>query len=1507
MKTPISHPVPGGAAVKRRRRGEALLLVLLFMVMILMVLMAFFSNSTLQQQVSKASSNDAVSQIFAQGVADMTVADILQEVFSGSTNIQVVAGGVTNTIYRPFTNTTAIPALTGIPALTNSVSGTNVSLTNGLANLVKVSKAGIPVFPSASPYNFSLYPPANRACSSSSTNTSLNWRTVPIQRWNSHLLIARANPASTNDTTPASSFTSGATNAIPDWILIARDWSNPTNWSTNMRWSSVGAKSVIGRYAYAVYNEGGLLDANVAGYPLSLGTVTNIAAFKAPATAFADLTRLGLTSNQVTQLVGWRNYASGSVSSYFPGYTFADSGVAYALSLLGVTNGFLKTSSSIGDGGTTDRQFVTRQQLISFLSGVDSSAVTNALNALQYLGTFSRTLEQPSYAPAADRPLILPAASGGNNAYGNDTNINVSFLSVRTSAPFIRNDGTLAAVGEPLVKKKFPLNRLAWITCKGPSANRSQADPDIQALIRNGIPWSYLQQGTAANIVKSFGLSWDAANNRWKYDQHLGASGYGSTGAIKMLPAIAAFSTPRDPDFFELLKASINVGSLGKSLLPSSTSMPADSGAPSAADQPYNYNYYLENSVDVQILRIGANIISQFQTANFPPRIVFDDGSGAAQMPATIVGVANLPYLSRVITGAQLLQLPTVLPRSGSSTNNAVGSGFGGASWYVTNDVITTPGVGAAMQYPVVWNPHDARSSSGALGAGPTQFRVVADSTTPENAEAGMGQNSFITYAFDGTRYSYNATNSSPGYSWYGDSSGTGNGLRQAITAAGTEINFSAVTSTNMIFPEPAVLFKPGTVTDSAGNVVTVAAGSANSIRGTIAGTNFYTGNLGLPDLVTHAASITAPPYVGMFLGAFPLAWYHSTNAPVSAANAGFFVARFTGSGTPAGSYQSCYMTYRMQYRDPVGNWVTYDTKYGKTFNNYTQICVSTIKGGNGLNAICGNGRIGSDSHSGTGGFWAAPVDPRTARFGLLWTGTYPASAGLNSPLSNLGGAYVNYYNIKPAPAYPNNHTTDNRPFFDRNGGWLDRANALLTTLRPDSGGGWFVMSGWPYSGFGGPTTGKISGNSGTNNGWMAFVGEYTGPTFGGGCYPGINPGVLAQNNADAPSFFSQTYALNSVNDGYSYTPQYFADPDGVVRRGMGAFISPGLPPSVTSAGFGTAYWPAKSSVGQPLALSLNYAAGNAPAASLMLDPSLALSAATSTAPATQKQSRPYMLHRPFYSVAELGYVFSDTPWRNLDMSTAESGASALLDTFCIAESSDPAGLAAGKLDLNTRQAPVLQAVLSGGYFDASQPAMSTNATARIDTNTASLLAQALVMRTSTNPLQNITELVGRFVAKTPIRTLPSSILNSQSIGLGRGALSFPSFSDGKLSFSGFSDAGWDTNALTPLSNSPASDVYSAYQNSSVFTASANFNGTKETISTIQRFREAPIRVLASGGQARVWNLLIDLIAQTGRYPRSAGSLDSFMVEGEQHYWIHLAIDRMTGQVIDQQLEVVQE
>src|SRR5207253_2220842 len=90
-------------------------------------------------------------------------------------------------------------------------------------------------------------------------------------------------------------------------------------------------------------------------------------------------------------------------------------------------------------------------------------------------------------------------------------------------------------------------------------------------------------------------------------------------------------------------------------------------------------------------------------------------------------------------------------------------------------------------------------------------------------------------------------------------------------------------------------------------------------------------------------------------------------------------------------------------------------------------------------------------------------------------------------------------------------------------------------------------------------------------------------------------------------------------------------------------------------------------------------------------------------------------------------------------------------------------------------------------------------------------------------------------------------------------------------------------------------------------------NGTVTALGN-KEARELVIRAFSDACQTRTWNLMIDVIAQSGRYPPNAASgpntanpLANFMVEGEQHYWVHVAIDRFTGQVIDKQVEVVNE
>jgi hypothetical protein len=72
-----------------------------------------------------------------------------------------------------------------------------------------------------------------------------------------------------------------------------------------------------------------------------------------------------------------------------------------------------------------------------------------------------------------------------------------------------------------------------------------------------------------------------------------------------------------------------------------------------------------------------------------------------------------------------------------------------------------------------------------------------------------------------------------------------------------------------------------------------------------------------------------------------------------------------------------------------------------------------------------------------------------------------------------------------------------------------------------------------------------------------------------------------------------------------------------------------------------------------------------------------------------------------------------------------------------------------------------------------------------------------------------------------------------------------------------------------------------------------------------QRLRESALRALADGGQTRVWNLFFDLVVQSGGFPRNAASLNEFVRESEVRLWVFVAIDRLSGEILEQQTEWV--
>ena len=1344
----IRHLPPGHA-----REGAAIIIILVLLVMLFILPMAFFFQSTMQRRTSNASATMMLGGVLAEGAIEVIMSDLEQEIAWGSTPtvnvVTNVATGMvyTNLIYYPTSSSNMVPALAGS------------SGTNGLENLLKRSAYGVSLFPNG----------PSLAVQSSTTNPSMNGLSVSRARWNEHLLLARASPNSSTDTTPTNSFTP------PDWILVARDGSTPSAWSSSLCWSMTNTTTVTGRYAYAIYEEGGLLDANVAGYPTSLTNQSALPVCGKGGTFFADLTQIGLDATQINALVAWRNYASAAATGVFPSYSFPDNGANYSLAVLGNPHGFMATyntntvacvnSSGIG----TDHQFVSRQELISFLKMCEPAKAAAAMNALRYLGNFNRSLNQPSFAPDSNRPKVG----------ANDDSINPAFLSVSVnSANFIRNNSSKAYVGDPLVKRRFPLSLLSWITYAGPSAtNAATWAPYVAA----GIPQTLLTVGTTNNIKGYFGLTWNSNAGTSSYGSWTYRSG--SNQPIMTLSQVSAVG--REPDFFELLKAAITYGSLGKAYTAAATP---------DTTTPAGYNQVYDNWTDAQIIQIGANIIGQSRCDNYPTRIQFSDGSTFAGASVEIRSVQDLPYLYRVREGKVMTadSSPSVskLPLIGGAVTNA--------------------GSGVVLQEPEIWNPHAMRTNV-TTNPGPTNFRLLAITTDPLSA-ATNGNIPTTSYLI--------------GAAWIPQSGATITWQTNTATNLNTNnsiLSFNIPLNRQDLFREPTLLIKTN-----------IPSGSS------LAGSTPFT--LGPSSRFTAAYQYGAVndvsdnrQYIGIPMGTVPMAFAGTFSSNGIAAgtpgtnSAGIAPAGYVtyGSGGPPN------VTYLLQCRDYYGNWITYDEKY-TSIANATNGYGLPNTGTNNTNAIFmynQNKTFYSDSintnwsKNAIGSEWSVlSFDPRTSRFGMAFSG---CNGGTNSEYSFPLGAALGLYTASNAPLYTAGWAA---PIGSSVNGtamqYAAQQNAVLTT-RPDEYPGMFLSA--------------LS----------------TGPTVGG-WYPGgsnsiVRPGMFAQNNPNVSATATNRFAGDKTP--IAFTNQYFVDDDGVVRRGMGAYV----PTNSFSAMIPSSSYPS----GLPLLPSYQFdSSGNATAISDSL-----------SANANEYLSRPVILNRPFRSIGELGSVFSSTPWRNLDCSTPESGAAALMDVFCINDSTDTLALVAGRVNLNTRQIPVLQAILTGAYKEEFNPANSL-VNSPMSTNLANAVAQALVTRTlgttpPAGPLVNISELAGKWYSQTTVSG--TSYVN--------GSRSYAGFSDDQISLS--------TNDLAPV-----------LSNASL--------GTDPEV-RVQRLRDSTIRALSSSGQTRVWNVMIDLFVQTGRYPSTAMGFNNFMVDGLVHYWIHLSIDRLTGQLLDRRVETVKE
>jgi len=495
------------ASLSRSRGGMALVITLALVVLLAFVLVALFTRATSSLAIEKNNSSGVEALLLARSAAGLVVSDLQAEMKAFSTN--------DGKAYFPLSSTNMLPAR-------QLLSGVSVADTN-FFNLVKQS--GVPMFSGS--------PTISISGGTSTDTASSDGRLISAARWSTPMLTGTNLPNT------------------PNWIYINRDTTLSATASTN----------AIGRFAYNVYDIGGLLDMNVAGFSKTGGG----------SDPEEMPTKGGLVWADLRSIPGINAAAYANNSAWPPQWRITGDWVGF--STTGAT-GSLLWYNSIGwlqpylnPGGTaSDRMFSSRQDLIRYARANPGTFTANAdgsVTALQYLGVFSRDVNQPSFKPSATRPKIkFSDSQGGNDAIGLDDVIN----------PGARGTGGVA-----LVKKRFALDNISLLS--DPSAD-------------------------ASRIKMLFGFTKNG--NTWVYD-------HGSPSQILNLKDVPS---TRDPDFFEILKAAIHAGSLGVQHGTSLPAVPANFYRPSLG--------YDDASLDYQIIQIGANIIDQSDSDSYPTQIVFD-------------------------------------------------------------------------------------------------------------------------------------------------------------------------------------------------------------------------------------------------------------------------------------------------------------------------------------------------------------------------------------------------------------------------------------------------------------------------------------------------------------------------------------------------------------------------------------------------------------------------------------------------------------------------------------------------------------------------------------------------------------------------------------------------------------------------------------------------------------------------------------------------------------------
>ncbi len=626
-------------AARRNKSGVVLVMVLVVIVLATLLATAYLISTQEERGAASHYTYSLRTTVLLQSSLQLIEADLKNEMQQGS-SVSTSSG---QTIFLPGPNNTPNAFLSQPARIVTTQEATafpNLLRRSSRSQFLTINT------PSGANYPYTHNPFTLLASALSTSDASANGRYITTARWNKPVMM---DPGALSNFTPPDwvlmtregplAFTSSTSATSPDGTTVTADPGNASPLNTTY---------VTGRFAYVIYRCDNGIDVNAAGSP-SQGFSSNTASAAAKRhriQPFADLSQLpGFSTTLNNALVTFRNQTTAATPSSLYNATKPSDPTTFYGWATNPLYGFLYPASG-------DQLFLTRQELLYFLQnqGIDLSSS----KLPTYLSVFTRESNSPSYVPSPTRPKVSATL---------DDAANPAFPTMTCPIAFtIPQDATLKAplqinVGDPLVIRRFALSRLAWLTHNGPSADLATTDP------------LYNTSGTDANISRYFGLSWDSTNKRWIYN-------HGNPDAIYTLgDLVQNMSTQqREPDFFELLKASLTYGSLGLDL-DTGTTQPAVTAA--------------STNVDLQIFQIGANIIDQADTDGYPTVLTYSNGGGFPE----VYGIEDLPYLNKLY--------PLFLRAPGTNQLNG-------------------------YMLPEFWRPHYV-SGTGPLANGPTQFRICIE------------------------------------------------------------------------------------------------------------------------------------------------------------------------------------------------------------------------------------------------------------------------------------------------------------------------------------------------------------------------------------------------------------------------------------------------------------------------------------------------------------------------------------------------------------------------------------------------------------------------------------------------------------------------------------------------------------------------------------------------------------------------------------------------------------